>query len=105
MRRSLEFSAGAANSAAVVESAMCSDDVPKMDEFFVSQSSAVSRIVSARQALLKDASGGPSPDRSGDNEIRLAELERLLLDVRAGRIPDFWMPAATGRVRLFVTMD
>ncbi|MGY6122016.1 hypothetical protein ACW9YQ_16890 (plasmid) [Paraburkholderia strydomiana] len=69
------------------------------------QSSAVSRIVAARQALLKYASGGRSADRSGDDEIRLAELERLLLDVRAGRISDFTMPGATGRIPLFVTLD
>ncbi|MBT2794971.1 hypothetical protein [Paraburkholderia strydomiana] len=76
-----------------------------MEEFVVSQASAVSRIVAARQALLKDASNGRSLDRAGDREARLGEPERLLFDVRAGRISDFSMPTAMGQVRLFVTLD
>jgi len=76
-----------------------------MEEFFVSQSSAISRIVAARQALLKDASDGRSSDNVREHAATLGELERLLFDVRAGRITDFSMPAGSGRVRLFVTLD
>ncbi|MDR7008975.1 hypothetical protein J2W46_005904 [Paraburkholderia strydomiana] len=90
--------------AAAVESATCCQDVPKWTNSLFPVKRRIAHSC-CQQALLKYASGGRSADRSGDDEIRLAELERLLLDVRAGRISDFTMPGATGRIRLFVTLD
>ncbi|ALL68967.1 hypothetical protein K788_0000035 [Paraburkholderia caribensis MBA4] len=74
-----------------------------MEEVFTSKSSAVARIMSARAALVKDSDhavvGG------GEKAARLERLERLLFDVRAGRMNDFTMPTANGEVRVFVSPD
>ncbi|MBN3765699.1 hypothetical protein [Burkholderia sp. Ac-20365] len=74
-----------------------------MEEVFTSQSSAVARIMSARQALLQN------PDdaimSSGEKAARLERLERLLFDVRAGRTSEFTMPTANGEVRIWVSPD
>jgi hypothetical protein len=75
-----------------------------MDEVFTSKSSAVARIMAARQALLKE-SDDDSRMSGGDKAARVERLERLLFDVRAGRIHDFTMPTANGEVRIFVTPD
>ena len=72
-----------------------------MEEVFTSQSSAVARIMSARQALLQN------PDdaimSSDEKAARLERLERLLFDVRAGRTSEFTMPTANGEVRIWVS--
>ena len=74
-----------------------------MEEVFTSQSSAVARIMSARQALLQN------PDdaimSSDEKAARLERLERLLFDVRAGRTSEFTMPTANGEVRIWVSQD
>jgi hypothetical protein len=75
-----------------------------MEEVFVSKSSAIARIVKARQALLKDAVETTALT-SGEKAKRLELLERLLFDVRAGRTRDFTMPTSNGEVRVFVTDD
>ena len=74
-----------------------------MEEVFTSRSSAVARIMSARAGLLKDSDAAALS--GGDKAARLERLERLLFDVRAGRINDFTMPTANGEVRIFVSPD
>ena len=76
-----------------------------MEEVFTSQSSAVARIMAARQALLKDADGAAAAISSSEKAARLERLERLLFDVRAGRTFDFTMPTANGEVRVWVSPD
>jgi hypothetical protein len=75
-----------------------------MEEVFTSKSGAVARIVTARQALLKEPDGFVAMS-SHQKAARLERLERLLFDVRAGRTQDFTMPTANGEVRIFVTPD
>ena len=75
-----------------------------MEEFFVSRSSAVARIVAARRALLKEEDEGAGLN-AGERQSRLELLERLLFDVRAGRRTDFVMPTPSGQIRLLVTAD
>ncbi len=75
-----------------------------MEEVFTSKSRAVARIMTARQALLQEQ--GDVARMSGDERAaRIERLERLLFDVRAGRIHEFTLPAASGEVRIFVTPD
>ncbi|MBP0595015.1 hypothetical protein J8I87_36215 [Paraburkholderia sp. LEh10] len=75
-----------------------------MEEVFVSRSSAVARIMTARQALLKD-SAEVADMTDGEKAARLELLDRLLFDVRAGRTCDFTMPTPNGDVRIFVSED
>ncbi|MBN3756738.1 hypothetical protein G3N95_27630 [Paraburkholderia sp. Tr-20389] len=75
-----------------------------MEEVFTSQSCAVARIMSARQAVLQQ-SDEVARLSSGDKAARIERLDRLLFDVRAGRTYDFTMPTAHGEVRIFVTPD
>jgi hypothetical protein len=75
-----------------------------MEEVFVSKSSAVARIVAARQALLKDSADTEVLTES-EKATRLERLERLLFDMRAGRTCDFIMPTPNGDIRIFVTPD
>lgn len=74
-----------------------------MEEVFTSRSSAVARIMAARAALIKDSD--TLSLSGGEKAARLERLERLLFDVRAGRINDFTMPTADGEVRIFVSPD
>lgn len=79
-------------------------DVSGMEEVFVSRTSAVARILTAREALLRE------PDHahgltSGDKASRVEQLEQLLFDVRAGRTFDFILPTPQGDIRVFVTQD
>ena len=74
-----------------------------MEEVFTSRSSAVARIMAARAALMKDSD--TLSLNAGEKAARLERLERLLFDVRAGRINDFTMPTADGEVRIFVSPD
>ncbi|WP_087734812.1 hypothetical protein [Paraburkholderia piptadeniae] len=75
-----------------------------MEEVFVSRSSAVARILTARQALLKDSDDAHGLT-AGEKEAQLERLDRLLFDVRAGRTQDFIMPTPNGEIRIFVTPD
>jgi len=75
-----------------------------MEEVFVTRASAIARIVMARRALQKDSESA-SDVNGRDCAARLERLDRLLFDVRAGRICDFRMPADGGGMRVFVTGD
>jgi hypothetical protein len=75
-----------------------------MEEVFTSQSRAVARIMTARQALLQDKDGMTAIS-SDEKAARLERLDRLLFDVRAGRTFDFTMPTASGEVRIWVSPD
>jgi len=76
-----------------------------MEEYFVSQSSAVAWVVSERQALIRREDDGAPAEDSFDRSARIEELTRLLFDVRAGRTEDFLLPTSRGKVRVFVTPD
>ncbi|MPW20932.1 hypothetical protein GCT13_29695 [Paraburkholderia sp. CNPSo 3157] len=73
-----------------------------MEEVFVSRSSAVARILTARQALLRDDAHELT---AGEKAAQVERLDRLLFDVRAGRTCDFIMPTSNGEIRIFVTPD
>jgi hypothetical protein len=75
-----------------------------MEEVFTSKSGAVARLMTARKALMQE-SDDVARMSSGEKTARIERLERLLFEVRAGRIYDFTMPTANGEVRLFVTED
>jgi hypothetical protein len=74
-----------------------------MEEFFVTKSSAIQRIAAMRQGLIKKEEKGESPGAAAERQSRIDELAQLLVDVRAGRVVDFLLPAATGTVRIFVS--
>lgn len=73
-----------------------------MEEVFVTRASAVARIVTARRALQKDSENADAMS-AHDRASRLERLDRLLFDVRAGRLCDFRMPSDGGETRVFVT--
>ncbi|CAD6542814.1 hypothetical protein ACFQ3P_21830 [Paraburkholderia sabiae] len=75
-----------------------------MEEVFTSKSGAIARLMTARKALMQE-SDDVARMSGGEKTARIERLERLLFDVRAGRIYDFTMPTANGEVRLFVTED
>ncbi len=59
-----------------------------MERFFLSRASAVAYLLGMRRAT----SGGIDNLRVGEADVRLQELDtldRLLLDVRAGRVREF----------------
>jgi hypothetical protein len=72
-----------------------------MEEVFVTRASAIARIVAARKALQKDSESGSG----AGTQDRALRLERLLVDVRSGRLADFRMPSERGEMRVFVTGD
>jgi hypothetical protein len=77
-----------------------------VEEFFVSRSSAVERIMLAKRALLREmetARAGAYALSQGPS--LLDKLEQLLFDVRAGRVSDFMMPSLSSKVRVLVTGD
>ncbi|MFP3637794.1 hypothetical protein [Paraburkholderia sp. SIMBA_054] len=77
-----------------------------MEQYFVSRRSAVRRIVAERQALIKDQEQRSFTVSRDNIDARLAELSRLLVDVRAARLVDIQVPTAGGgRVRLLVTVE
>ncbi|BCG02790.1 hypothetical protein PPGU19_073580 (plasmid) [Paraburkholderia sp. PGU19] len=77
-----------------------------MEEFFVSRASAVERIVLARRALMKEIEGASAGAFAlSQGPSLLDRLERLMFDVRAGRISDFVMPSLTSKVRILVMAD
>lgn len=59
-----------------------------MERFFISRPSALALIVGARQQLLAQAGERP-PGEAQPLYEAAAQLERLLLDVRAHRIDEF----------------
>lgn len=59
-----------------------------MEHFFTSRPRAIALIVNARKTLLADADERPPADAWPLHDAA-AELERLLLDVRAGRVDAF----------------
>ncbi|MFP6558273.1 hypothetical protein WJ542_08075 [Paraburkholderia sp. B3] len=59
-----------------------------MERFFISRPSAIALIATARKKLLADA-GERGPSEAQPLLDRAAQLERLLLDVRACRIDAF----------------
>ncbi|WP_027794115.1 hypothetical protein [Paraburkholderia acidipaludis] len=59
-----------------------------MERFFISRPSAIALIARARKKLLADA-GECVPSEAQPLLDRAAQLERLLLDVRACRIDAF----------------
>jgi hypothetical protein len=75
-----------------------------MEEVFVSRMSAVARILTARQALLKDSDRAHGLS-AGEKAAQVERLDRLLFDVRAGRMCELVMPAPNGEIRVFVTPD
>ncbi|MEM5385046.1 hypothetical protein VSR68_15785 [Paraburkholderia phymatum] len=75
-----------------------------MEEVFVSRTSAVARILTARQALLNDSDDARWLT-AGEKAAQVERLDRLLFDVRAGRTWDFVMPTPNGEIRIFVTPD
>jgi hypothetical protein len=78
----------------------------RVEEFFVSRSSAVERIILARRVLMKEieaAQAGAYALSQGPS--LLDKLEQLLFDVRAGRLSDFVMPSLGGKTRVLVTGD
>ena len=74
-----------------------------MEEHFVTRSSAVQRIVAARETLIEQEKKGESLAAAFERQTRIDELAQLLFDVRAGRTSEFLLPSATGQVRIFVS--
>jgi len=72
-----------------------------MERFFMSRRSAIALIVSARKRLLADAGERPEAEAQPLDDTA-AQLERLLLDVRARRIDAFELTHPT---RLHITIS
>lgn len=74
-----------------------------MEQFFMSRPSAIALIVRSRKSLLADAE-----ERMPDDAERLnaaaADLTRLLLDVRAGRVNAFDLKEPA-RMRVIISAD
>lgn len=74
-----------------------------MEQFFMSRPSAIALIVRSRKSLLADAE-----ERMPDDAERLhaaaADLTRLLLDVRAGRVNAFDLNEPA-RMRVIISAD
>jgi hypothetical protein len=65
-----------------------------MERFFMSRRSAIALIVNARTTLLANTDERLSAD-ARHSQARLADLTRLLFDVRAGRIDEFELKEPT----------
>jgi hypothetical protein len=65
-----------------------------MERFFMSRRSAIALIVNARTALLANTDERP-PDDAQHSQARVADLTRLLFDVRAGRVDEFELKEPT----------
>ncbi|CAG9264942.1 conserved hypothetical protein [Paraburkholderia unamae] len=74
-----------------------------MEEFFMSRTSAIALIVRSRKSLLADAEERMPADAERLNAAA-ADLTRLLLDVRAGRVNAFELNQPT-RMRVFISAD
>ncbi|MCP3713951.1 hypothetical protein [Paraburkholderia sp. CNPSo 3281] len=71
----------------------------------MSRPSAISLIVRSRQALLADADADERPAAEAERlRAAAADLTRLLLDVRAGRVNVFELSEPT-RMRVVVSAD
>lgn len=73
-----------------------------MDRMFMSRQRAVARIVSEQALLRQHASAGTGP--TAEEATRAQQLERLLFDVRAGRLAQFVLPADRP-LHVFVTSE
>ncbi len=74
-----------------------------MERIFLTRKRAIEKIMNRRQSLIgrsdsRDAAGG---DKARDE---LAEVDRLLLDIRAGRVVDFILEDDPA-VHVFVSPD
>lgn len=61
----------------------------QMERFFVSRSRAISLLVETRQSLLAEADHSSSPTEAQRMRAAVDQIDRLLLDVRAGRTREF----------------
>jgi hypothetical protein len=61
-----------------------------MERHFMSRTSAVALLVAARRALTAELHEKPRHDANRTEQL-LTDVERLLLDVRAGRTREFDM--------------
>lgn len=59
-----------------------------MERYFVSRTSAVAMLVDARRAIVHERDGKSTHDAPRYERL-LKDVERLLLDVRIGRIREF----------------
>jgi hypothetical protein len=68
-----------------------------MEQIFVSRASAIQRLLERRRDLLSDVEFNPSLAYS------IADVEQLLLDVRAGRLNVFQFTDGMGQTcRIFI---
>ncbi|SIT43971.1 conserved hypothetical protein [Paraburkholderia piptadeniae] len=68
-----------------------------MEQIFVSRASAIQRLLERRRDLLSDVEFNPSLAYS------IADVEQLLLDVRAGRLNVFQFTDGMGQIcRIFI---
>jgi|GEM_PF-2039553 len=65
-----------------------------MERFFMSRRSAIALIVNARTTLLAKADERLPADIQ-HHDARVADLTRLLFDVRAGRVDEFKLKEPT----------
>ena len=66
-----------------------SDDNTKMEQFFMRRVSAVNFLLARRRVCLDKIACATSPELEREREVEL--IERLVLDVRAGRLSTFEM--------------
>jgi hypothetical protein len=59
-----------------------------MERYFMSRTSAVALLVDTRRTVTEGLADKPAHE-AGHDEQRLKSIERLLLDVRVGRIREF----------------
>jgi hypothetical protein len=74
-----------------------------MERFFMSRRSAIALIVKIRTSLLANKDDRP-PAEAQRQQARVADLTRLLFDVRAGRISEFEL-SDPARMHVTVSSD
>lgn len=67
----------------------------QMDRFFMSRSRAISLLVETRQSMLAEADHSSSPTETQRMRVAVGQIDRLLLDVRAGRTREFELSGPT----------
>jgi hypothetical protein len=60
-----------------------------MQQIFLSRDAAVRRLLSRKRELLSEAMQPDTAESDAHVAADIAEIERLLLDVKAGRVNDF----------------
>ncbi|WP_042300116.1 hypothetical protein [Paraburkholderia kururiensis] len=66
-----------------------------MERFFMSRSRAISLLVETRQSMLAEADHSSSPPEAQRMRAAVDQINRLLLDVRAGRTREFELGSPT----------